>query len=144
VIGGWYGLMSHMIAESGIPNHIVDYEIDKTCVDLQNKLKVHDNVSICLQDGFEIFDSREHNGKDKFIICTACEHIDEDDLYEYMSMKNPFARVLLQSNNMYHIDSHINCHDSLEHFISSLPEMKILYKGVKQIHDYERYMVIAQ
>jgi len=144
VIGGWYGLMSHMLCEAGIKNTIIDYEIDEKCIELHYRLKVHDNVLIEHEDGFSIFDSREQNGKDKVIICTACEHIDNDDLYSYISMKNPESRILLQSNNMYNIDSHINCHDSLEHFIDSLPDMKILYKGTKKIDSYERYMVIAQ
>ena len=59
-------------------------------------------------------------------------------------MKNPYSIVVLQSNNMSHIDSHINCHPSLDNFIESLPDMKILYKGAKVFDDYERYMVIAQ
>lgn len=144
VIGGWYGLMSHMLCESGIQNQIVDYEIDFTCIDLHSKLKSHDNISIVFKNGFEIFESREDNGEGKVIICTACEHIDEEDLYSYVSMKNPHSTILLQSNNMYDIDSHINCHDSLDHFIETLPDMNILYKGTKRIGDYERYMVIAK
>lgn len=144
IIGGWYGLMSHMLCESGIKNQIVDYDIDSTCIDFHCKLKSHDNISPVLKDGFEIFENREDNGKDKIIICTACEHIDKEDLYSYVSMKNPFSTILLQSNNMYDVDSHINCHDSLDHFIETLPDMNILYKGVKQIDNYERYMVIAK
>ena len=144
IIGGWYGLMAHMLSESGFANKITDYEIDDVCIDLHTKLKVHDNISVNHQDGFEIFDSKETNGKEQIIICTACEHIDEEDLYEYMSIKNPYARVLLQSNNMHNIDSHINCHESVDHFIESLPEMNVLYKGTKKIDDYERYMVIAK
>ena len=62
IIGGWYGLMAHMLCESGFTNQITDCEIDNVCVDLHNKLKVHDNISICHQDGFEIFDNRETNG----------------------------------------------------------------------------------
>ncbi len=144
VIGGWYGLMSHMLAESLPDNLIVDYEIDAICVELHDKLKVHENISILYEDGFQIFDSVEHNGVDKVIIFTACEHIDEEDLYGALSMKNPKSTILLQSNNMSHIDSHVNCHESLDHFIDSLPNMNILYKGVKKFDDYERYMVIAR
>ena len=59
-------------------------------------------------------------------------------------MKNPKSTILLQSNNMHNIDSHVNCHDSLDDFIDSLPLDKILYKGTKKIGDYERYMVIAR
>ena len=143
VIGGWYGLMSHMLAES-IPNPIVDYEIDAMCVELHDKLKTHENISILYEDGFQIFDDKDLNGKDKIIICTACEHIDKEDLYGALCMKNPYSLIVLQSNNMSHIDSHINCHESLNHFIESLPDMDILYKGTKKFDDYERYMVIAK
>jgi len=143
VIGGWYGLMSHMLAES-IPNLIVDYEIDAMCVELHDRLKVHENISILYEDGFQIFDDKDLNGKDKVIICTACEHIDEEDLYGALSMKNPYSLIVLQSNNMSHIDSHVNCHPSLDCFIESLPDMEILYKGTKVFDDYERYMVIAK
>ena len=59
-------------------------------------------------------------------------------------MKNPKSLIVLQSNNMSHIDSHVNCHKSLDHFIESLPKMDILYKGTKEFDDYERYMVIAK
>ena len=142
-IGGRYGLMSHMLAEC-MPNLIVDYEIDSMCVELHDKLKVHENISILHEDGFSIFDSVEHNGVHKVIICTACEHIAEEDLYGALAMKNPKSTILLQSNNMSHIDSHINCHESLDHFIESLPKMNILYKGTKKFDDYERYMIIAQ
>ena len=116
VIGGWYGLMSHMLAEC-LDNTIVDYEIDAMCLELHEKLKVHKNISLMYADGFEIFDDKDLNGKDKVIICTACEHIDEEDLYGALSMKNPHSIVVLQSNNMSHIDSHVNCHSSLDKFI---------------------------
>jgi len=132
-----------MLAES-IPNLIVDYEIDAMCVELHDRLKVHENISILYEDGFQIFDDKDLNGKDKVIICTACEHIDEEDLYGALSMKNPHSLIVLQSNNMSHIDSHVNCHPSLDCFIESLPDMEILYKGTKVFDDYERYMVIAK
>ena len=143
VIGGWYGLMSHMLAEC-LDNTIMDYELDAICIELHYRLKVHDSVMIELKDGFEIFDDKDLNGKDKVIICTACEHIDEEDLYGALSMKNPHSLIVLQSNNMSHIDSHVNCHPSLDCFIESLPDMEILYKGTKVFDDYERYMVIAK
>ena len=122
----------------------MDYELDAICIELHYRLKVHDNIMIELKDGFDIFESTELNGEDKIIICTACEHIDREDLYGAISMKNPKSLIVLQSNNMSHIDSHVNCHKSLDHFIESLPKMNILYKGTKKFDDYERYMVIAQ
>ena len=145
VCGGWYGLMSHMLAETKIPMFIMDYELDKTCIDLHyHKLKVHNNVSTHHGDGLEIFDHKESNKQNRIFVCTACEHIDQDDLFSALSMKHPNMIVALQSNNMHDIDSHINCHDSLNHFIETLPEMNILYKGTLSIGSYERFMVIAR
>ena len=144
IIGGWYGLMSHMLAETGIPEKIDDFELDKLCVYLHTKLKCHNNVSIHHLDGLTIFDDKKFNKKNRVLICTACEHIDSEDLESSLSMKHPGMIVALQSNNMHDIDSHINCHDSIDHFISTLPKMEILYQGTLKIDKYERYMVIAK
>ena len=45
---------------------------------------------------------------------------------------------------MVDVDSHINCHTSVDHFIETLPKMKILYKGTLKIGEWDRYMVIAR
>ena len=135
--------MSHMLAEVK-PKNIKDYEIDKHCIDLHEKIKVHDCVSTREGDGLEIFDTKELNKSNTIFVCTACEHIDDEDLYAVLSMKHSDMIVALQSNNMYDIDSHINCHDSIDDFVKSLPDMEILYQGTLNIGDYDRYMVIAK
>lgn len=144
IIGGWYGLMAHMIAETGISKKINDFELDEKCTWIHAKIKVHDNISTHYRNGLDIFSDRKHNAKDRILICTACEHIDKEELDAALSMKHPNMIVALQSNNMYDIDSHINCHDSVDHFVSTLPDMEILYKGTLKIGKHERYMVIAR
>ena len=53
--------------------------------------------------------------------------------------------MCLQSNNYYEINSHINCHNTLEDFIKSLPLENILYAGEKRHKDeYDRFMVIGK
>ena len=53
--------------------------------------------------------------------------------------------MCLQSNNYYEVDSHINCSDTLEDFIASLPLKKILYAGKKNYKNkYDRFMVIGK
>jgi len=144
VIGSWYGLMSYQLREIGIQQRIYNYDLDDVCIKISHLMRCHDNISNITGDGLEIFYNQEKNNERKIVICTACEHIDQDDLESFISMKHPEMIVCLQSNNMYDIDSHINCHDSVEHFISTLPDMNILYSGTKIIGDYERYMVIAK
>ena len=59
--------------------------------------------------------------------------------------KNKDMVVCLQSNNYYDIDSHINCHDSLDHFISELALREIYYSGTKNWKgEYDRFMVIGR
>ena len=49
----------------------------------------------------------------------------------------------LQSNNMFHIDDHFNCVESVDELVEKSKLKKIIYKGKKEFDNYERYMVIG-
>lgn len=143
VIGGWHGLFSHLLAESGFKNKILNIELDSICNQIAKKIKTHDNIHYKVADGLEDF--KNHNYHDRIIVCTACEHIDREELYFTFKQKNPSMLMCLQSNNYYEINSHINCHDNLDDFIKSLPLKNILYAGKKRHKDeYDRFMVIGK
>jgi len=143
IIGSWYGLFSYLFAESGFNKRILNIEIDDVCNKIARQLKIHDNINYKTADGLEDF--KNWNYHDKISVCTACEHIDREELYFTLKQKNPSMLMCLQSNNYYEVDSHINCHDSLEDFIKSLPLENILYSGVKRYKDkYDRFMVIGK
>ena len=40
IIGGWHGLFSHLLSESGFKNKIVNSELDLTCHMIAKKLKI--------------------------------------------------------------------------------------------------------
>jgi hypothetical protein len=143
VIGSWHGLFSHMLAESGFKGKIINIELDKVCNDIARRLKIYDNIIFKLGDGIELF--HELNYANKILVCTACEHIDAEELSFTLQQKHENMIVCLQSNNYYEVDSHINCHDTLEDFIKSLPLKNILYSGIKNHKNkYDRFMVIAK
>ena len=143
IIGGWHGLFSHLLSESGFKNKIVNSELDLTCHMIAKKLKIHNNISFRHGNGIDLFS--EYNYNDKIVVCTACEHIDEDDLDLIIQLKKPNMLMCLQSNNYYEVDSHINCKDSLEDFVLSLPLKNILYSGQKNYKNkYDRFMVIGK
>ena len=66
--------------------------------------------------------------------------------------KNPI--IVIQSNNMYHINDHINCVNSEKELISKHKIREVLYSGSQNIvawHDekieeskYKRFMVIGK
>lgn len=144
IIGGWYGLLSHLLVEEGFKFKIYNYELDRICSTLARDINIHPEVKFVTRDGLDLFTKRDWTAADKLLICTACEHIDSEELKFCIEAKDKDLLICLQSNNMHEIDSHINCHNSIEHFISSLNLKKIYYRGTKKIGQYERYMVIGK
>lgn len=145
IIGGWYGFFSHILCDRGFKNQIKNIDLDPICKIIGKKLCLFDNISFETGDGLDIFFNEKRNAENKIVVCTACEHIDSEELYFYLSNKNKNMLVCLQSNNYYEVNSHVNCHDSLEEFIKSLPLKTILYSGTKRYKDdYDRFMVIGK
>jgi len=144
ILGSWYGLLAHLLANKGFTELIMNYELDDMCIEIANKMKVHENIKHTHADGLSVFEHHHTNKEGKVIVCTACEHIDREELASYLAMKHPDIVVCMQSNNMYDIDSHINCHDSLEDFVESLELDEVLYKGQMDFGKYSRYMVIGK
>lgn len=143
VIGSWYGLFSHIFAQSGFKGRIINIELDFVCNNIAKMLKVHDNIIFKHGDGMELF--HELNYGNKILVCTACEHIDDEELSFTLQQKHKDMIVCLQSNNYYEIDSHINCKDNLKDFIYSLPLKNIMYSGSKRHkNEYDRFMVIGK
>lgn len=145
VMGGWYGLFAMLFKKEGFDKKITSIDIDPVCKHIGDKLKYNKDISFKTIDGLTLFNNEIYNNKSKIFVCTACEHIDNDDLINLLNKKHSEMLVCLQSNNYYDIDSHINCKDSLEDFVNSLPLKKILYKGeMPWKNEYNRFMVIGR
>lgn len=145
VVGGWYGLFSFLFKQHGFDKQITNIDIDPACKKIGQKFKYDNSVIFKTLDGLEIFENKNYNNHKKILVCTACEHIDEDDFNEFLSKKDSEMLVCLQSNNYYGVNSHINCKDTLQDFIESLPLRKILYSGELPYKDeYTRFMVIGK
>ena len=143
IIGSWYGLFSHMLAYTGFKGLIINIELDDVCNKIGRKLKVYDNIIFKSGDGMDVF--HELNYSNKILVCTACEHINNEELSFTLKQKHPNMIVCLQSNNYYEVDSHINCKDNLEDFIKSIPLKNVLYSGTKRHKDeYDRFMIIGK
>jgi hypothetical protein len=93
------------------------------------------------------------------LINTSSEHMKESfHMMDQLHRKNKFyvknPLVVIQSNDMRHIDEHINCVDSEDELISKHKIREVLYYGSQNIvewHDtkieeskYKRFMVIGK
>lgn len=75
------------------------------------------------------------------VINTSCEHIIDFDKW-YSKIPNQTI-VVLQSNNYFEIDDHINCSKNILEFAEQTPMTDCLYSGVLELPKYTRFMRIG-
>lgn len=157
---GWYATLATMLFESGIKiDRIRSFDIDDSCYSIAetfNKPWVKDEwrFKATTQDIFDI-DFNLHTYLVKradgstcdltespnTIINTSCEHIENFDNWY---AKIPQGKlVILQSNNYYEVEEHVNCSKDAEEFSLSTPMSNCLYLGELQLEKYSRFMKIG-
>jgi len=75
------------------------------------------------------------------IINTSCEHIANFD--EWYNNIPDGKLVILQSNDYFEIEEHVNCHKSISQFSKSTPMNETLFEGELFLPDYTRFMKIG-
>ena len=157
---GWYATLATMLFESGIKiNRIRSFDIDDSCYSIAetfNKPWVKDEwrFKATTQDIFDIdFNLHTYTVKradgstcdltesPNTIINTSCEHIENFDNWY---AKIPQGKlVILQSNNYYEVEEHVNCVGSIEEFSTIAPMKDLLYSGELELPKYKRFMLIG-
>jgi hypothetical protein len=75
------------------------------------------------------------------IINTSCEHL--ENFTEWYN-KIPTGKLLiLQTNNYFDLDEHVNCSKSVEDFGKITPMQKVYFEGELGLEKYSRYMRIG-
>lgn len=75
------------------------------------------------------------------IVNTSCEHIENFTSW-YNKIPNGKI-VVLQTNNYFDIDEHINCSESLSDFANNTPMTTVLYSDELILPKYKRFMRIG-
>ena len=77
------------------------------------------------------------------VINTSAEHM--PDLPILLENKQYAGTCIfaIQSNNMFYLDEHVNCVNSVDELEKKSNFKHIFYKGTKVLNNYERYMVIG-
>lgn len=168
IVGSWYGFpLIEMLQKEFMIRRIDCWDIDfeaRQIAEQYNNIFGVTNVNIFGKDYF----AHERDGSQAhLLINTSSEHMMETfaDLTERYGkprkgldpVRNFYVKdplIVIQSNNMHHIDEHINCVDSEEELIDKHKIRKVLYSGSQNIiewHDtkieeskYKRFMVIGK
>ena len=157
---GWYATVIPMLQDNEISfNNVRSFDLDPNVwktAEIFNKALTSDgwkfkaqtlDIQLLKYDGFE-FETIKSNGdieviKDSAntIINTSCEHIENfTDWYA----KIPNGKlVILQSNNFFEVDEHVNCVNDIDEFKEMAPMTELHYMGSKDMTKYTRFMLIG-
>lgn len=159
ICAGWYGSLATFLFESNLKiEKIRSFDIDSSCASIAetfNRTKTMDGwkfkastVNILDMEYPTIHTTYRADGSSvdltdmpDTIINTSCEHIENfTDWYA----KIPDGRlVVLQSNNFFEVEEHVNCVKDIKEFGRMAPMTGTLYAGELELPKYTRFMLIG-
>ena len=157
---GWYGLLPYLLLNDKdfSIKQVFNFEIDPLSVSISedlNRLSVKNNwkFKATLKNILELnyhsgrFSTLKANGTAQkltispdTIINTACEHI--QNFKKWWELLPTKKLIILQSNNFFESEDHVNCLNKLEEFKKQAP-LDLIYEGELNLEKYKRFMLIG-
>ena len=161
--GGWYNFVAHFLFENDVNKiYSIDMEnnVHNPCKRLYTEEVEQDrfftkNINVNLikwKDDFlatfpasqwpKDLDTCEYYDIDKIdiLINTSCEHMDNT----WFENLPDGTFVVLQQNDYFDNEQHINCCNNLQEVKNKYPMREILYEGELDTHLYNRFMLIGR
>lgn len=160
ICAGWYATLALMLFEEKIKlTKIRSFDMDESCYSIAEtfnkpwvidgwKFKASTKNILDIDYENDTYKVTKSNGETQelcdspdTIINTSCEHI--EDFYTWYT-KIPSGKLLiLQTNNYFDVDEHVNCSKNLAEFKENTPMKQELYSGQLVLEKYTRYMRIG-
>lgn len=158
---GWYATLATMMFEKNLNiKKLYSFDIDPSCekvADSFNKQWVMDDwkfkagtadINDLKYNNF-LFDFKRSDDtiskttidKVNTVINTSSEHI--QNFSEWYSNIPYGTIVIIQSNNFFEVEEHVNCSEDLEDFSFKVPMEMTLYEGELKLEKYTRFMKIG-
>ena len=141
--GGWFGYpLIDMLSREYKIESLTNIDCDKFATSICFNFKNYFNHHFVKTVTKDVKDYQKCLNTD-LVVNTSSEHM--PDLLELIKNKsyNKSCVFALQSNNLTHLDEHINCVSSHEELAEKSGLKTIFYSGVMKLDNYERYMVIG-
>lgn len=153
ILASWYGLLAYRLIDKFTLKKIANID----CIDFDPKSKQVAKKLWKQIDSKNLTSGKltyvkfiEQDIKDiqdlnyPIVICTSCEHLEQQLIYDTINKLEEHSLVVLQSNNYKEINEHINCVNSAEDFanqyVSKLRNIKFYEKDFIK---YKRFMIIG-
>ena len=161
VLGGWYGTLSAMLLQDHRFDigRVISIDMDPACEDKarrvnrtgvsQGKFFAVTGDMLTLAYGTMKLPTRDAHGRGTVVeirpdllINTSCEHVSD---FEGWYRRIPDGLLLvLQSNDYFDCDEHLNCVADIQSFRDQAPMHELLYAGTLPRKRYSRFMLIGR
>ena len=157
---GWYATIIPMLVENNIRfNKIRSFDIDPTVWKIAEvfnkpllldswKFKAQTKDIMDIDYSRHVYDTIKSNGdveqlKDApdTIVNTSCEHI--SNFAEWYNLIPSGKLMILQSNDYFEIEEHVNCATDIDDFSRMTPMATVLYEGALELEKYTRFTKIG-
>jgi len=143
--GGWNGILSSMLFNSTLGiKHITSVDIDPNCeetaftVNKRQEMEGKFNATTADMTEYQ-YETNPH-----VVINTSCEHITQTQYNKWLDNIPGNPLIVLQSNNYFGLEEHINCSESLKEFVQKSNLDVIIAEELKiENVDYTRFMIIG-
>ena len=140
--GGWNGVLSSILFNTGIPvKHITSLDINPKCEEIAstvNKRQEMEGRFVAVTA-----DMTEYEYEADIAINTSCEHLTNGAYRCWLNLVPEDALIVLQSNNYFELEEHINCATDLDDF-KRMSKVNVLWAGEFPTEKYTRFMIIGK
>lgn len=146
VLGGWNGVLGALLLRDPRLNFekLLSIDIDPDCQAVAETMNAHQvksgRFSAITGDMFDVDYGDDLSGD--ILFNTSCEHLENLDQW-YGSTPQGMVMVL-QSNDLFDEEEHVNCVADLDAFKRQVPMAELMYAGELKLKRYTRFMVIGR
>lgn len=140
--GGWNGVLSSLLFNSEIDvEKITSIDIDPECQEIaytiNKRQEIHGKFTALTED------MCKHKYQADIVINTSCEHITDRQINQWFDNIPDNALIVMQSNNYFDLDEHINCVNSANELAEKV-NFSSYNTYEKEMPKYTRYMIIGR
>lgn len=141
VHGGWNGVLSSLLFNTSMQiKHITSVDIDPTCEKIATTINKRQEI----EGRFTAVtaDMQDYEYEADIVINTSCEHLTNRAYRNWLNAVPTNALIVLQNNNYFELEEHINCVTDLDDF-KQTSNINVLWAGEYETPKYSRFMLIG-
>jgi|TARA_X000001036_G_scaffold415738_1_gene432160 hypothetical protein len=142
--GGWNGVLACMMFNSELGcKHITSIDIDPKCKEIASTMNKRYEMEGKFESVTADMCEYEYTREPYFVINTSCEHITQEQYNTWLDKVPDGAQIILQSNNYFELDEHVNCSKDLKEF-EWKSKLNVSEKAELELPKYTRYMLVGR